>query len=99
MSLKLSKPSNKELATLAKEMSRMSRGERASKYLELSDRGVDETISGFLAFAGDASKSLHLSLADDLEDKAAEMSPASREATLDLVSRLRMSNQTKPRGG
>lgn len=85
-----SKPSNKKLAALAKEMSKMSKGERASRYLELSDQGVDEMTSGFLAFDdGDGGKSLHLALADDLENKASEMSPASRKDTLDLVSRLR----------
>ena len=69
-------------------MSKMSKGERASRYLELSDQGVSEIVSGFLAF-DEGEKSLHLALADDLEEKAAEMSPASREDTLDLVSRLR----------
>jgi hypothetical protein len=80
---------NKELARITKKMSKMSKGERASKYLELSDQGISESISGFLAFDNGGSISLHLALANELEDELAEMTTASREDALDLIRLLR----------
>lgn len=77
--------SNKELAVIAKKMSAMSKGERASKYLELSDQGISENIAGFLAFGSGN----HQVLADELEDKANEMTPAARKDALALVRVLR----------
>ncbi|KKL04784.1 hypothetical protein LCGC14_2612630 [marine sediment metagenome] len=77
--------SNKELATLIKKMSKMSKGERAFEYLKLSDRGVNDSICGFLAFSDGGS----LDLANELEEKSAEMTPSAKEDTLELVSLLR----------
>ncbi len=57
-----------DLNKVVEQFSKMNSGERTSKYLELSDAGIDDSIAGFLAFY-DGDKSLGEALREYLADQ------------------------------